>query len=69
MHNDMGEKKVRRGEAIMNSLKALSNHLLVEAYLKAKKLNLEQEFCQLIKQEMNNRGLLDKHLEMLNKKL
>lgn len=39
-------------------MKNISNHLLIEAYIKAKKMKLDQKFCNLVKNEITNRGLL-----------
>ncbi|WP_188454621.1 sporulation histidine kinase inhibitor Sda [Virgibacillus oceani] len=39
-------------------MKRLSNKLLIESYVKAKELNLDQEFRQIIEQEISRRGLL-----------
>ncbi|MEN1967083.1 sporulation histidine kinase inhibitor Sda [Lentibacillus sp. N15] len=42
----------------MESLKGMSNDLLVEAFIKAMELNLDQDFCTLIEQEITDRGLM-----------
>lgn len=39
-------------------MKNISNNLLIETYIKAKKIKLDQKFCNLIKNEITNRGLL-----------
>ncbi|WP_099157846.1 sporulation histidine kinase inhibitor Sda [Virgibacillus ndiopensis] len=41
-------------------MEKLSNKLLIESYIKAKELNLDQEFREIIEQEINRRGLLIK---------
>ncbi|WP_138417935.1 sporulation histidine kinase inhibitor Sda [Aquibacillus sediminis] len=35
----------------------LSDHKLVDAFKKAKELNLEQDFIHLLKKELINRGI------------
>lgn len=42
----------------MKMMEELPNHLLLEAYYKAKELNLQAEFIQLIEAEMKRRKLL-----------
>lgn len=42
----------------MKSLKNVSNDLLIEAFMKAIELKLDQDFCDLIKKEINDRGLM-----------
>lgn len=37
-------------------MEKLSNECLMEAYFKAKKLNLTKEFIDLLKMEINNRA-------------
>lgn len=41
----------------MNSFKSLSDKLLLEAYVKAKELNLDKEFIKQLKKEISRRGL------------
>lgn len=36
---------------------SLSDQQLIDAYQKATELNLEQDFIQLLKKELSNRGL------------
>lgn len=43
-----------------NQLEKLSNKLLIESYFKAKELDLNHQFCELIEKEINSRGLLIK---------
>lgn len=39
-------------------MKALSDDLLIESYLRAKKLKLKQEFIYIIEKEMRKRDLI-----------
>lgn len=41
----------------MDSLKSISNNLLLEAFTKAIELKMEPDFCDLMKQEIRDRGL------------
>lgn len=41
-----------------NELEKLSDKQLIEAYFKARKLNLDRKFSDLLKKEINRRGLL-----------
>ncbi len=43
----------------MSELEEMGNDQLVEAYNQALQLGLDNEFVQLLKQEMIKRGLLD----------
>ena len=39
-------------------MEKLSDKQLIEAYFKARKLNLDRKFSDLLKKEINRRGLL-----------
>lgn len=41
----------------MKSLENMSNFLLLEAFMKAKELKLESDFCDLMESEIINREL------------
>lgn len=45
-------------QEVETKLNKLSNKLLIESYFKAIDLNLDHDFCALIEQEINRRGLL-----------
>lgn len=45
----------------MESLKNMSDDLLIEAYMKAIDLNLDQDFCDLMENEIVNRELMVPH--------
>ena len=40
-------------------MEKLSDKQLIDAYFKARKLNLDQKFSDLLKKEINRRGLLN----------
>ncbi|QQK79485.1 sporulation histidine kinase inhibitor Sda [Salicibibacter cibi] len=46
----------------MSTLKTLSDALLIEAYKKAKKLNLDKDFIMHLKSEIHRRDLNDDEL-------